>query len=196
MERRALLPEGSSNALAGDVASTMVSGEVTNRCQIFRPTPTGLPWEYCTIHTLTHAGEKLPKKQHFVLMSLHSFLNAERLNKTLKLRILYKDKSGMLNTIKIMKRWNGRRSASYRRLSDDFVDSCMWFEEKKRLHYSCLEIQKNWTHGIIKLPFLKRDTTLFRFVARFARVRIEESSRNRFALNSIQVITCFIFFSS
>ena len=28
--------------------------------------------------------------------------------------------------------------------------------------------------------------TLFRFVARFARVRIEESSRNRFALNGIQ----------
>ena len=28
--------------------------------------------------------------------------------------------------------------------------------------------------------------TLFRFVARFARVRIEDSSRNRFALNGIQ----------
>ena len=38
--------------------------------------------------------------------------------------------------------------------------------------------------------------TLFRFVARFARVRIEDSSRNRFALNGIQGIACFIVFSS
>ena len=39
-------------------------------------------------------------------------------------------------------------------------------------------------------------TTLFRFVARFARVRIKDSSRNRFALNGIQGIACFIVFSS
>ena len=32
--------------------------------------------------------------------------------------------------------------------------------------------------------------TLFRFVARFARVRIEDSSRNRFALNGIERIAC------
>merc|ERR1719154_167249 len=38
--------------------------------------------------------------------------------------------------------------------------------------------------------------TLFRFVARFARGRIEDSSFNRFALNGIQEIACFIVFSS
>ena len=38
--------------------------------------------------------------------------------------------------------------------------------------------------------------TLFRFVARFARVRIEDSSRNRFTLDGIQGIACFIVFSS
>ena len=54
----------------------------------------------------------------------------------------YKDKSGMLNTVKIIKRWNGRRSVSYRQLSDDFVDKCRWFEEKTAT-FSCLEIQKN-----------------------------------------------------
>jgi len=37
------LPEGSSSALVGAVASSMVCGEVTNRYQIFRLTPTGLP---------------------------------------------------------------------------------------------------------------------------------------------------------
>ena len=37
---------------------------------------------------------------------------------------------------------------------------------------------------------------LIRFVARFARVRIEDSSRNRFVLNGIQGIACFIVFSS
>ena len=35
-------------------------------------------------------------------------------------------------------------------------------------------------------PPLFSVATLFRFVARFARVRIEDSNRNRFALNSIQ----------
>ena len=35
---------------------------------------------------------------------------------------------------------------------------------------------------------------LFRFVARFARVRIEDSSLNRFVLNGIQGIACFIIF--
>ena len=35
---------------------------------------------------------------------------------------------------------------------------------------------------------------LLRLVARFARVRIENSSRNRFALNGIQRIACFTFF--
>ena len=34
--------------------------------------------------------------------------------------------------------------------------------------------------------------TLFQFVARFARVRIEDSNRNSFALNGIQGIACFI----
>ena len=38
--------------------------------------------------------------------------------------------------------------------------------------------------------------TVFRFVDRFARVGIEESSRNRFVLNGIQGIACFIVFSS
>ena len=38
--------------------------------------------------------------------------------------------------------------------------------------------------------------TLFRFVARFARGRIEDSSFNRFALNGIREIACFIVFSS
>ena len=38
--------------------------------------------------------------------------------------------------------------------------------------------------------------TLFRFVARFARRRIEDSSFNRFALNGIQEIAGFIVFSS
>ena len=38
--------------------------------------------------------------------------------------------------------------------------------------------------------------TLFPFVARFARGRIEDSSFNRFALNGIQEITCFIVISS
>ena len=37
---------------------------------------------------------------------------------------------------------------------------------------------------------------LFRFVARFTRGRIEDSSFNRFALNGIQEIACFIVFSS
>ena len=37
---------------------------------------------------------------------------------------------------------------------------------------------------------------LFRFVASFARVWIEDSSRNRFALNGIQGIASFIDFSS
>ena len=37
---------------------------------------------------------------------------------------------------------------------------------------------------------------MFRFVARFARVRIEDSRRNRFALNGIQGIALFIVFSS
>ena len=36
--------------------------------------------------------------------------------------------------------------------------------------------------------------TLFRFVARFARDRIEDPSFNRFALNGIQEIACFIVF--
>ena len=40
------------------------------------------------------------------------------------------------------------------------------------------------------------EATLFRFVARFARSRIEDSSFNRFALNGIQEIACFIVFSS
>ena len=39
-------------------------------------------------------------------------------------------------------------------------------------------------------------TALFRFVARFTRGRIEDSSRNRFALNGCQRIACFIVFSS
>ena len=38
----------------------------------------------------------------------------------------------------------------------------------------------------IKSPRPKSVATLFRFVARFARVRIEDSSFNRFALNGIQ----------
>ena len=38
--------------------------------------------------------------------------------------------------------------------------------------------------------------TLFRFVASFTRVRIEDSSRKRFVLNGIQGIACFIVFSS
>ena len=38
--------------------------------------------------------------------------------------------------------------------------------------------------------------TLFRLVARFAHVRFEDSSRNRFALNGIQEIARFIAFSS
>ena len=38
--------------------------------------------------------------------------------------------------------------------------------------------------------------TLFRSVARFARGRIEDSSFNRFALNGVQEIACFIVFSS
>ena len=33
--------------------------------------------------------------------------------------------------------------------------------------------------------------TLFRFVARFARITIEDSNRNRFVLNGIQRIACF-----
>ena len=37
--------------------------------------------------------------------------------------------------------------------------------------------------------------TLFQFVAHFPLVRIEDSSRNRFALNFIQRIACFIVFS-
>ena len=37
--------------------------------------------------------------------------------------------------------------------------------------------------------------TLFWFVARFARVRIEKSSRNRFVLNDIQGIACFIVYT-
>ena len=39
-------------------------------------------------------------------------------------------------------------------------------------------------------------TTLFRFVDRFARGKSEDSSRNRFALNGIKIIACFIVFSS
>ena len=38
--------------------------------------------------------------------------------------------------------------------------------------------------------------TLFRFVVRFARGRIEDSSFNRFVLNGIQEIACFIASSS
>ena len=34
--------------------------------------------------------------------------------------------------------------------------------------------------------------TLFRFVDRFARGRIEDYNRNRFALNGFQRIACFI----
>ena len=38
--------------------------------------------------------------------------------------------------------------------------------------------------------------TLFRFVARYVRVRIEDSTRNSFTLNGIQGIACFIVFPS
>ena len=38
--------------------------------------------------------------------------------------------------------------------------------------------------------------SLYRFVARFARDRIEDPSFNRFTLNGIQEIACFIVFSS
>ena len=41
-----------------------------------------------------------------------------------------------------------------------------------------VEEKKNWLRFSV--------ATLFRFVARFARVRIEDSSQNRFALNGIQ----------
>ena len=43
MERRALLPEGSSSELSEAVASMMVSGEVAFHYQELGPTPTGLP---------------------------------------------------------------------------------------------------------------------------------------------------------
>ena len=50
------------------------------------------------------------------------------------------------------------------------------------------------TPGFLQLRFSV--ATVFRFVARYARVRIEDSSRNRFVLNGIQGIVCFIVYSS
>ena len=65
-----------------------------------------------------------------MLLNVDNFLNDERLNKTLKLRTLYKDKSGTLNTMKIIKRRTGRRTTRYRRFDDDFADKGWRFRTK------------------------------------------------------------------
>ena len=68
----------------------------------------------------------------------------------------YKDKSRMLNTIRIIKRWNGWRSANYRWLNDDFVDKYRWLEDKL-LHFLAWKDRRTWTHCMVKFAFHKRD---------------------------------------
>ena len=73
------------------------------------------------------------------------------------------------------------------------------------MQYVYINIYKKWFPDKIpptKIPPKKKNwlrfsvATLFGSVARFARVRIEDSSRNRLALNGIQRIACIIVFSS
>ena len=48
--------------------------------------------------------------------------------------------------------------------------------------------------GLRSTAFKELPASSFWFIASFTRVRIEDSSRNRVALNGIQRITCFIVF--
>ena len=130
MKRKALLPDGSRRAHAGAVIGRTVGGIMTLQFRQLRPRPTGLPWEYCAIAYVKTRARTCCEGKLFVLTSSNSFLNGERLNKTLKLRILYKDKSGTLNMMRIIKRRTGRRSARYRRFDDDFVDKGRRFRRK------------------------------------------------------------------
>ena len=64
-------------------------------------------------------------------------------------------------------------------------------------YYIYVRIKHGFLHKLLQTYYIyKSVATLFRFVARFARARIEDSSRNRFALNGIKGIACLIVFSS
>ena len=102
------------------VIGRTVGGIVTLQFRELRPRPTGLPWEYCAIYERKRDENTLVWQNILCYWTSTISWMSKNWTRLWSYVEFYKDKSGMLNTMRIIKRRTGRRSARYRRFKRRF----------------------------------------------------------------------------